>query len=256
MLLKTLQWNIGGGFRREQNADPLADESYCKSDLDYFVSDISRYQPDICFLQEVHSNTDLSQPEYIANKCDLPYFCDKYYADSHIEKGQKLGLAILSKYPISSFNFEFFINPKFQKVSENGEIEFSHDKGVLTAVLQIEKEKLEVKTLHMVPFRTFGYSDLKSDLVKNIFSDVESKLSPTLSKYLLEGDFNIDSASIENYFPKLINTQVNEILQEHGTTPKNRKYEHILYNGLSFINTKVDNKVLADHFPIQTEFEL
>jgi N-acetyl-anhydromuramyl-L-alanine amidase AmpD len=59
----------------------------------------------------VHENKDMNQAQEIASQLGLTYYVSNPYADSHIEAGQKLSQAIISRYPISKKNFALFFNP-------------------------------------------------------------------------------------------------------------------------------------------------
>lgn len=99
MKLITLQWNIGGGKIRAINSDSTASKSYNRDGVEYITSLLKGINPDIITLQEVHCNKDVDQVSNIASRLGLGYYVSDFYADSHIEKGQRLGQAIISKYP-------------------------------------------------------------------------------------------------------------------------------------------------------------
>lgn len=78
------------------------------------------------------------------------------WAESHIEKGQRLGQVIVSRLPIKEHDFEWFTNPNFEVVWEDGSIAHSHDKGrTKCTVLLGDGHSISVHTLHTIPFRRF-----------------------------------------------------------------------------------------------------
>lgn len=252
--IKTVQWNIGGGFVRNQGSDPKLISSYSKEGLDYIIQILKKENPDIITLQEAHEGKT-TQTDTIAKHLGLKYYAVNPYDDSHLKEGCKISLAIISKFPIVSHNFQFFLNPKL-KVNFDGNIVSSHDKGVTSVKITLEKNiDLIVKTLHMVPFRKAGVDPLNSSL-KKVREDIENKLGDDNRYLLIQGDFNYDQKSLKKFLPNTLDKKTKEILQEKPTTPKGRRYDHIIYRGLRLISSDVINDVYTDHLPIITEFEI
>ncbi len=261
MILKTLQWNINGAKIRTADSDPTKGPgsikpSYIHEGFDYIVSKIQEYDVDVITLQETHADDTIIQAQVIAEKLGFPYWTNDRYEESHLEKGQGLCQSIISKYPISGHSFEFFTNPYFKTVAENGDIWISHNKGYTVAELTLpENQTLNVITLHLLPFPRFK---LKLDDIKviEVLKEVSKKLvSKIMDHTLIQGDFNIDDISLKSHLPELFNL-VEEIEATNPTTPGDSRFDHGLYRGLRLINTRTDNDILSDHYPIISQFEI
>lgn len=253
MKLKTLQWNIGGGKIKDINN--LDNEKYMFDGLQYIIDEISKYNPDIVTLQETHESGECNQAKVIAER--LGYFCfiNDVYDKSHIENGQGLGQAIISKFPIENHSFSFFENPNLEIITPEGEKWISHNKGVSRVLLNISTDKsIEVATLHLVPFRRFNV-DVLNDSFKKLRDNIQNLISPKNDTYILQGDFNFDNESLVGLI-NLTELNVKEVLQTRPTTPKNRKYDHIVYKNLEHISSETNNNVLTDHYPIISTFEI
>lgn len=252
MKFKTLQWNIGGGKIKDIHNSEI--EKYSTEGMDYIVNEISKHSPDIITLQETHQSGEYNQVKIIAEKLGYNYFINDIYDKSHVESGQGLGQAIISRFPIKSHSFSFFENPKLEIITPEGEKWISHNKGVSKVLIQIDDNNLEAATLHLVPFRRFKVDVLRDDF-KKLRDNIQGLISPTNDKYLLQGDFNFDNASLANLI-NLSDINVEEVLQIVPTTPKNRKYDHIIYKNLECTSSETINNVLTDHYPIISTFEI
>lgn len=253
MLLKTVQWNIGGGKIRESTSDATADDSYKTDGLEYIINFLKELSPNVITLQETHANETVVQAKIIAEALGLPFYFNDDYDDSHVETGWRLGQAIISSFPISSHSFELFLNPKYRLERPDGSVWISHDKGVSKCVVDIGTS-LFVETLHMVPFRRFEV-DVKKDATA-ITYDVSEKLKTDAPYVLIQGDFNMNGDSLADFLPELFKNGLTEILLDKPTTPKGRNYDRILNRGLKPIKTTVIDSVLTDHYPVYAEFEI
>jgi len=255
MKIKTLQWNIGGGWIREEKSDATKSASYSNYDLNYIVTILKSQMPDVITLQETHYNKHLNQTEVIANKLGYKYFVNDTYDNSHIDKDFKLGQAIISKYEITEHDFEFYYNPKLKVVYE-GDKWITHDKGATTCLIRIKDSIVEFKSTHSTPFEKFKV-DYSNPKVQKVIRTMEKYLSPKENTCIIQGDFNADKRSLKKTFPGLFaDEKLDEIKQESATTPKNSRYDHVLYKNVINLNTRVIADVLTDHFPIVSEFEI
>lgn len=254
MKLKTLQWNIGGGKIRDIND---VDSPYQLEGVEYIIQELSKHNPDIITLQETHQSIGYDQTKIIAERLGYRYFINDVYDESHVEKGQELGQAILSKFPIVDHSFSFFENPKLELVTPQGEKWVSHDKGVSRVLVQIDDSVvLEISTLHLVPFRRFGVDALSDDF-KRLRENIQSLVLPTHDRYLLQGDFNFDNKSLVGLLGNFFEgNDIKEVEQNKPTTPKNRAYDHVVYKGIKHIASETVDTVLTDHYPIISLFDL
>ncbi|HET7302844.1 MAG TPA: endonuclease/exonuclease/phosphatase family protein [Candidatus Saccharimonadales bacterium] len=253
--IKTLQWNIGGGKVRQADGDVSVLASYNTDGLDSIIALIKEVNPDIITLQEIHSNDQQNQVEVIANAVGLPYYISDFYADSHIEEGQRLGQGIISRYPISDHQYAQFQNPHYEVIWEDGSTAISHDKGVTACNVDTGDGELVVKTLHLIPFRRFDI-DPESDKAADVLSDVQTKVAGDAVRLLIQGDFNLDYSTLRAVLPTILTDDVQEVTQDAPTTPKGRKLDHVIFRGIQLEGSSVRDTVLTDHYPVITTFKI
>jgi len=113
MKIKFLQWNIGGGRVCAEGKDPTSPESYTEYGIDSIIDVLKDEQPDIITLQETHESSGYCQTQIIADALGYSYWVNDSYDDSFIEKGQRFGQGVISRYPITEHYFTAFTNPNF-----------------------------------------------------------------------------------------------------------------------------------------------
>ena len=255
MIIKTVQWNIGGGKVLADGADVSRLASYSQDGLGQIIAWLRDQNPDIIILQETHAANGLSQPEAIAKALGYEGWVNDDWADSHIEAGQRLGQGVVSRQPIASHDFEWFPNPNLEAVWEDGTIAKTHDKGRSRCYVQITPDQtLLVETLHTTPLHRFNVK-LTDDTAKKIFAGISSKLVAA-GTGTIQADFNVDAESLREFFPALFEAGFGEVAQTEVTTPKGERYDHVLYRGLKVLDSKVDSSGKTDHYPIVTRFNL
>ncbi len=253
-MIKSLQWNVGGFRIRDHKADPTSPDSYTKEDIDYFIDKITYFNADLITLQETHTNKTKNLVKVIAEKSGYKYYFNDVYDDSHLDSSFKLGQAIISKYPLDNHQFMYFHNPKYEAVW-NGNKVISHNKGLSRCSVKINSINLSISTLHAVPFRPFDVNPL-SDKAKDVRIDMQRKILSSLSEHsLIQGDFNINEKSLVEFLDNSLHG-LNEAIQDRPTTPKGKYYDHIIYKGLDLVESTSDEKVLTDHFPVISTFEV
>lgn len=105
MNIKTVQWNIGGGRVCKEGADSTDASAYTEHGLDSIIEFLKREDPDVITLQETHESAGFSQARIISESIGYSYHVNDSYDDSFIEKGQRIGQAVISKYPIVEKRF-------------------------------------------------------------------------------------------------------------------------------------------------------
>jgi endonuclease/exonuclease/phosphatase family metal-dependent hydrolase len=251
MQLKTLTWNIGGGKVLAANTDPTLMASYTVDGLDDIKYLLQNELPDIITLQETHKNDSYDQVADIAKTLGYDYFVHDSTSHSHIDPSMQLGHGILSRYPIISHQTGLFNNPHISVEWEDGTQAVTFDKGYTTCELDIDGTAVSVTTLHLLPFRRFNL-DVNTDAVREILGNVEASVTTTAEKWIIQGDFNINSATLREYFPMLFSVGVEEATVDDPTTPKGNTYDHILYRGFNNKKQTVLSDVLTDHYPVVT----
>lgn len=78
MIIKTIQWNIGGGNKRKEEDDPV-EGPYTEDGMEHIEQLLARYRPDIVTLQETHADGLVVQAEAIAEYLGLPHVVNDVY---------------------------------------------------------------------------------------------------------------------------------------------------------------------------------
>jgi endonuclease/exonuclease/phosphatase (EEP) superfamily protein YafD len=98
---------------------------------------------------------------------------------------------------------------------------------------------------------------LDDERAKSILDDVSSNLTNQLrDQSIILGDFNIDDSRVLKYFKKLASQSVSEVELHEPTTPKGKKYDHVLFKGVALVDQEVDSQVSTDHFIVVSSFGL
>lgn len=255
MNIRALQWNIGGGLMRSPDSDPTNPLSYTLDGLEQIIEKIREYNPDIITLQETHTDSTRSQARVMAEVLGFSFVAEDVYDKSHLQEGQGLGQAILSKYPIKDHTFVKFHNPNMKTTSPSGQLWVSHNKGVTSCKLMVGSTYIDIKTCHSFPYRRYKVEPLSIEM-KLLREDMAKKLKPELPLFLLQSDLNYNESSVRELLPALFYNGVQEVVLDTPTTPKGRKYDHVLYKGIDHVQTSVDASVLNDHFPVISDFEI
>jgi exonuclease III len=255
MKIKTVTWNIGGAKLLQEDADQTLLASYSVEGIDQIIDWLRKESPDIITLQETQKNDSNDQVATLAQKLGYEYFYHDSTSKSHIDTDYNLGHAILSRYPLSDHTMGFFDNPNLKIAWEDGSIAQSFDKGYSTCRASIDGTDISLTTLHLVPFKRFGV-EMGTEAAATILDNVAESLSAPTDKWIIQGDFNIDSSLLASYLPKLFDQGLSEIDITEPTTPKGRRYDHILFRHVGLLNSRTDSNVLTDHFPVIAEFEV
>ena len=252
--LKTLQWNIGGGRVCKSDADPLDPASYSGDGMDSIIEIIRREDPDVITLQETHEAGDQCQPGIIASSLGYKFWLNHTTDGSFIDASMQIGQAVISRYPIISSGFSPFRNPRFN-VIKDGELIYSKNGGLTTCIVEVPSGmRVQIRTFHMVPFHFFGV-ELNARPALDVLSEVEMLLtSDAESRTIIQADFNINSSTLREYFPKTFAAGCDEIVQTDPTTPREKYLDHVIYRGLVMERTRVIHQCRTDHFPIVAEF--
>lgn len=255
MNLTLLTWNIGGGMTLDPGADPARMSSYQTDGMAEIKQLLLSESPDIITLQETHQNAAYDQVKLLADELGYGYFVHDSTSRSHIDPAMRLGHAIISRHPIISHQTGLFRNPNLSVEWEDGSQATSFDKGFTTCRIDVNGTPVAITTLHLLPFRRFNV-ELDSDQSRDIMRGVSTTISAPDDKWIIQGDFNIDSPTLQPYLPELFDNDVLEIPLAAPTTPKGHRYDHVLYRGLDCGAQTVDSTVGTDHYPVVTRFTL
>lgn len=254
MRLTTVTWNIGGGKHLKDGEDPSLMASYSVDAIHEIAKWLNVVDPDIVALQEAQGDKNINQVEEIAKILGYEYHLFDATSSSHIDSDKTLGNGILSKHPITNHSAGRFLNPNISTTIQ-GRPATSHDKGYSACDVTVNNLIIRAITLHLLPFRAFEI-ELDSDAGKAILQSIESALSLTSPNILIQGDFNIDSSQLEKVFPTLFTNGLDEVPLSEATTPSGKRYDHVLYRGISLENMQIDSSVKADHYPVVCKFSI
>jgi endonuclease/exonuclease/phosphatase (EEP) superfamily protein YafD len=250
--LKTIQWNIGGGRILADGQDPTLMSSYSEDGMQHIIDLIAEHEPDLVTLQETHP----SQPSDIASALDYEHWVNHEVSASHIDETQRLGHGFLSRLPVKHVSFRAFETPDWKNEDKDGAVTDPHEKGLSTYEVRLRnRELLVAQNLHLFPFSHFGI-DPTSTEANPVLREVERKVGRFVGKRLVQGDFNLDSPSLRRLLPGLFEAGLDEIVLEEGTTPKGKHIDHILFAGVTVVESVVIKSALTDHFPIVSTFAL
>lgn len=248
MKIKTIQWNIGGGLCAGREADPLQDQSYTTDGLDDIILFLQKEKPDIITLQEAHDGTT-NQIKAIAENLALPYFVSDRYGRSHLAEDAWLCQSIISRFPIIKHDFSLLPNPDLTISFGDKSGGKSHNKGITTVICDLNERQLTVKTLHLVPFHRTKFPPTDKCFLP-LWKALNDDFDDTSEKLLIQGDFNIDQSSLSDFIPQITSNILQEIPQRKATTAKGKRHDHLLYRGLSPLNSQVEKKMATDHYPL------
>lgn len=86
--------------------------------------------------------------------------------------------------------------------------------------------------------------------------DIIEKVRSDAPLLLLQGDFNMDGVRLAEFLPDLFVGGLEELSLDQPTTPKGRRYDHVVYRGLKLKEVRIIDTALTDHYPVCTTFEV
>ncbi len=182
-------FNIGGGVPYQDTLE-YQDETF--NAVNYIVNLILEHKLDVVCFQEVlmGDENNFSMSSEIAEKSGLTFYEELPLSDSHIVKGRKMGVSIISKYPFVKREVFMLENPDITKISETGTVYKSHEKGFLISAIQTNSGEICCVTGHCFPFHSFDRDVME---FKHIYAKLEKKLLKLLgesSHIIIGADFN------------------------------------------------------------------
>ncbi len=271
--LRVLFENISGGFvlATSKHGEMVFSRVSLKEYIEYF----RRFQPDILSLSEIHlenaeclENAESDNDRHlcssemvrtIAMELDLTYVRCFPQSPSHLDTSKNLGVAILSKFPIVSYETFFLPNPKLEISKSDGSHWIMFDKGAQKVTLDIEGDLVNVVNLHYFPFHHFGrklnekaFSDIRIALVNLLAPEDDT---PTI----VTGDFNNRGITLAEAFPELFldNKFQEAMLAETTVVGLKDQFDHILYTpGRLQIKHCETERNLSDHYALFAEMIL
>ncbi len=253
MKIKIASWNIAGGH----TLSTLKQFDYSSQDISYFIEKIRAVDPDIICLQESHTSDDglRSNAQEIAQALSYPYVINTVCNPSHIEKGQQLSTAILSKMPFEKQTSVFYPDPSEPLVWKSGRPAGEpHHKN-----LQVVKVgDFSVANNQMLPLHLFNLAYDQEGVGATMAQGINEIMRVQVTSPVVWcGDFNFDDPFA--IYPYLTELGLKEALPEGDTRPAvegaKKRTDHILYSS-EFVCTSSGIEVVnADHYLCWAEFD-
>lgn len=200
MTVTCATWNLNGALfagPTETGGNSLS------AGLDHVAAVLRAISPDVVCLQEVPcGSNELPETEAaFAALAEYPHRVLRSLSPSHVRNGGRLGLAILSKYPIVDNDLVCLPAPDLKYVAEDGSLSPLHDKGILRASVVMPSGAVTVLCAHLHPFKR-----QRRRPGEPIFDAVRSAFKATLilaarSPLLLCADLNMDN--LDEFTPGL-----------------------------------------------------
>lgn len=197
--VRCLTWNISGAVL-DGGTGPAADMAGA---ADYVVRCVAGLHPEIVALQEV----PFLEPENefidgIAQKAGFPYTHYFAVSPSHLHENARLGIAVLSRFPLSDARRVDLPNPNLIIHLPDGRRQKTHDKAMLIAKVAHPEGEFHFICAHLPPFAEFNrrpgepmFRELRA-----VMRDAIRPLGP--EPVLFAGDIN--SESLKQLVPELL----------------------------------------------------
>ncbi len=252
MRIHTVQWNIGGGKICNPNA-PLQDRTYDRDGMDHIIGALARLRPDFIALQEAHADGNRIQSREIATALGYRYVANDLLSVSHIEPGQRLSLAIISRWPIDKHKFTCYPRIDLGLRGPDGKPLPYHDKGVTDCEVRLGSTYVNVMTCHSVPFHMFGLDPYAPKFEK--LREAVTRHACPRRRGICLGDFNIDEPTLQRYaLAPFWLGGVREVPIAGPTRPDGLHTDHVVYSGMTHIESIVHTSVLTDHYLLESQF--
>ena len=154
------------------------------SALDYKPFSVSTtiHTADLVFMQEATSRSlELEQPQW--------HKINWWFEPGVVNEDDRMGLAILSRYPIANYQRHEFHNPCWTHVRAGKKIQ-SRSKGALVADIEHPSKNLRVACVHLLPPHIFNIGE-GSHIAGEYVSKVALELWEAFGRIdILAGDFN------------------------------------------------------------------
>lgn len=251
-----MQWNIGGGRIREPSADPVEVSPYSTESVRYLAQIAITHSPDIITLQETHESTGgYSQAQALAEAIGFNHCRNDVHNESHIEKGQMFGQAILSRFPITSHDFQRLPNPNLTVMSESGEVLHSHNYGISSVDIDTPEGEIHIQTFHLPALHFFEVTT-EAPESKDVFATVGASIEKPTRPTVIAGDYNIDELFVLDVLTELRKKGFNETPTDRATTPSGKRLDHVVHFEVRNTTVKVLDTALTDHYPLLADFEI
>lgn len=205
---------------------------------------------DVIALQEVcfPATGELGDLALAAELARMPHVASFPLSGSSLREGELAGLALLSRYPFRDEKQEKLPNPRLRH-ERGGTVVTSHDKGLLSVVVDRNGSSVRVVSLHAPPFHRFGRAPQE-------FGPIWKALAGSIGRLddlplLVGGDFNTAHR-------ELLTDQVDARLRQafaDQITHRGQATDDILYSDAFDLVSREVIDTWSDHAFCLAEFE-
>ncbi len=245
--LRVATWNIGGGFVAADQP-----QRFDVEDLAYFAATLQPLARDVVCLQEIHTpitSSQAGQAEQLAHMLQMPYWQAVPYGPncrSPFRDDQDLSLAILSRWEILTTCYALLPNPHLRAEVASGELWTTHDKGFLSARLDVAGRRVVVLTGHTVPFEIYHREALEDEFAPIRRSMEATILASAARPTIVTGDFNYDD--VERLLPRVFQAGYRRVLIGPTEPRYGRQRDHILVSPHWRVERALVLPGRADHY--------
>lgn len=195
--------NISGGLIFA--GDIYGEMLFSKVSLEQYIDYFKTKDIDILSLSEIHlEGKDKSEMvRQIAEALEMPYYTSLALSQSHLDTSKKMGMAVISRYPITKQE-EFAIpSPGLEVDRPNGEHWKMFDKGGQRVYMDINGTTISLVNFSYFPFHHFNrrvdepeFTPLRQQLLEVLLAESDT---PTI----VTGDFNCKGLLVADAFKEL-----------------------------------------------------
>ncbi len=228
--------------------------------IDSFANTIKTFDADIVGLNEVYNTTVFErsqnlgcQAQKLASKARYPFsvFARGFYFENN---GQDIGNAILSRYPITSYNSYKVLAPTESERRPN-ENEWYEDRVIIKSEIDFNGELITVLVTH------FGLNYLERERMTDKLIEI---IDATKTPLILMGDFNSTPTNERKYIQPLFDRLTSatavtgkELVPTYSTYNPKLPIDYIFVSKhFAVLECDIPQVKTSDHFPITATVKL
>lgn len=246
-------WNIGGGILGDSH------QLHGTSQLNYHITKIREWAPDVLCLQEAHEflDDDTGQAEILASAAGYKHIHTVPISPSHLDPKAQLSLSVMSSFEITNPRYTKFPNPALSSRGPNGENWVLFDKGYMTTTIQTSDTDFTLVNAHCFPLHYFGVT-ADDPQFATMWSDFAGDLIRIAEGGAVVAVIDLNYDPIENLIGEIfsIDRYANSFTRT-PTIPKGTQQDYIVYTGSALhLKETAVTPTAADHHYCQARFIL